>query len=288
VKRFWPGLGRLLMTLAMVAVAGFGGWSLWVYYMDAPWTRDGRVRADVVGITPDVSGLVSEVLVHDNQRVSKGDVLFRVDTARFELALRQFEALLASRLAAMQEAVREARRYGSLSDLSVSLERQQQPQAAQEQAIAAYQQATADRDLARLNLQRATVTAPLNGTVTNFDLQRGDYVTAGRAVFALVATDTLHVSGYFEETKLPRIHIGDRARMRLLGGNAELYGTVHSIAGAIEDRDRTTDPGSLLANVNPTFAWVRLAQRVPVRITLDKVPEGLIAGSTVSVEILPR
>lgn len=288
MKRFWPGLGRLLMTLAMVAVAGFGGWSLWVYYMDAPWTRDGRVRADVVGITPDVSGLVSEVLVHDNQRVSKGDVLFRVDTARFELALRQSEALLASRLAAMQEAVREARRYGSLSDLSVSLERQQQTQAAQEQAIAAYQQATADRDLARLNLQRATVTAPLNGTVTNFDLQRGDYVTAGRAVFALVATDTLHVSGYFEETKLPRIHIGDRARMRLLGGNAELYGTVHSIAGAIEDRDRTTDPGSLLANVNPTFAWVRLAQRVPVRITLDKVPEGLIAGSTVSVEILPR
>ncbi len=279
-------LGRVLLTLVTVAVAIVAGAFLWRYYMDEPWTRDGRVRADVVGLAPDVSGLVAEVLVHDNQQVKRGDIIFRVDPERFQLALQQAEAVAKNRLAAAQEAQREAQRYASLSNTAVSVEKQQQTQALAEQTAAAYTQALVDRAVARLNLDRANVVAPVNGIVTNFDLRPGDYVTAGRAVTALVDTDSLHVDGYFEETKLPRIAVGDKAQVLLLGEDRWLQGHVESLAGGIEDRDRSAG-SSLLANVNPTFNWVRLAQRIPVRIKLDNPPSNirLIAGRTATVRI---
>ena len=147
--------------------------------MTEPWTRDGRVRADVVQIAPDVNGLVAAVLVRDNQTVHAGDVLFRVDRARFDLAVQQAEAVVASRLASMQEAAREAERYRSLPDIAVSQEKQQQTQATLQQASAAYQQAQADLGVARLNLERTDVKASVNGIITNFDLRPGDYVTTG-------------------------------------------------------------------------------------------------------------
>ncbi len=278
--------GRFLLTLVVVVIAIAAGTRVWGYYMDEPWTRDGSVRADVVGLAPDVSGLVVDVLVHDNQTVKRGDVLFRLDQARFQLALMQADAVVKSRLAALQEAIREADRYHSLSNVEVSQEKQQQTQSAADEAAAAYQQAAADRGVAQLNLDRSTVRATVNGIVTNFDLRPGDYVTAGHAVIALVDTDSLYVDGYFEETKLPRIRVGDPAQVQLMGDNRWLSGRVESIAGGIADRDRTSD-GSLLADVNPTFNWVRLAQRVPVRIVLDKTPESirLIPGRTATVRI---
>jgi RND family efflux transporter MFP subunit len=284
--RFLP---RLAVTLVFVAAACIAGWQLWQTYMDTPWTRDGRVRADVIGVTPDVSGLVADVQVHDNQPVKRGDVLFRVDRARFDLALRQADAAVASRLAALQEAAREATRYQSLNNEAVSQEKQQQTQSAQQQAAAAYQQAVADRDIAALNLKRADVIAPANGLVTNFDLQPGDYVNAGKPVFALIDTDTIHVDGYFEETKLDRIHPGDPVRIRLIGAATDIVGKVQSIAGGIEDRDRAVG-ANLLANMTPTFSWVRLAQRVPVRITIDpgQGTGALIVGRTATVAVMAR
>ncbi len=279
-------IGRIALTLAVVAVAGVAGAYVWSGWMDAPWTRDGRVRADVVGVAPDVSGPVAEVLVHDNQAVQRGDVLFRVDTARFQLALQQADAAMKSREAAWHEAVREASRYRSLSNAEVSEEKQQQRESAAQEAAAAYQQSQADRSVAQLNLDRATVTAPEAGIVTNFDLRPGDYVAAGHAVTALVATDSLHIDGYFEETKLPRIHVGDAARVQLMGESGWLRGHVESIAGGVVDRERSAG-SNLLADVNPTFSWVRLAQRIPVRIALDTPPPGLnlIAGRTATVRI---
>jgi RND family efflux transporter MFP subunit len=280
-------LARFFVTLVVVAAACVAGWQLWTVYMVAPWTRDGRVRADVIGVTPDVSGLVSEVLVHDNQVVKAGAVLFRVDRARFDLALRQANAVVASRLAALEEAVREANRYQSLNNVAVSQEKQQQTQTTQQTAAAAYQQSLADRDVAALNLARAEVTAPANGQVTNFDLRPGDYVNAGKAVFAFIDTDTLHIEGYFEETKLDRIHPGDAVRVRLIGSGKVLMGKVESIAGGIEDRERQAG-SNLLANVNPTFSWVRLAQRVPVRVALNpgQDTDSLVVGRTASVDVL--
>jgi RND family efflux transporter MFP subunit len=279
-------LGRFLITLAVVVVAIFAGTRVWAYYMNDPWTRDGRVRADVVGLAPDVSGLVSEVLVHDNQHVKQGDVLFRLDLSRFQFAVMQADAEVKSRLAALDEAQRETNRYHALTNVEVSQEKQQQSQSAADEAAAAYQQALADRGIAQLNLDRATVRATVNGIVTNFELRPGDYVTAGHAVLALVDTDSLHVDGYFEETKLPRIRVGDAAQVQLMGDDRWLTGHVESFAGGIADRDRSSD-NSLLADVNPTFNWVRLAQRIPVRIVLDKTPADirLIPGRTATVRI---
>ncbi len=285
MNRVLPGV-RLAVTASMVLCAAAVGWWLWVRYMQEPWTRDGRVRADIVGVTPDVSGLISEVLVRDNQPVQKGEAILRIDPARFELALRQAQAVADSRQAALAEAVQEANRYRSLSSLSVSQEKQQQTEAVQAQATAAFQQAAADRDLARLNLDRATVTAPVSGILTNFDQRPGNYVTAGHAVTALVDVASLRVEGYFEETKLARIAIGAPVTVRLMGEATPLHGHVESIAGGIADRERGEDAG-LLANVNPTFSWVRLAQRIPVRVTLDDVPPAvrLLPGRTATVTV---
>jgi RND family efflux transporter MFP subunit len=280
-------LGRLAVTSVVVAIAGIVGWELWAYYMDATWTRDGRVRADVEQVAADVSGLVSDVLVRDNQAVVKGQVLFRIDAVRFQLALQQAEANVASKQAAATEAAQEMNRFHSLTSLSVSEEQQQQRAAAATEAAAAYQQALADRDVAKLNLARTEVRASVNGLVTNFDMRPGNYIDAGKPIFALIDTDSYHLDAYFEETKLPRIHPGDAARVRLMGEDIVLDGHVQSIAGGIADRERQAS-ADLLANVNPTFSWVRLAQRVPVRIELDHVPAAvrLVTGRTATVEVL--
>lgn len=286
VGRFGWLLGRLAVTLIAVGIAAIICWQLWIYYMDAPWTRDGRVRADVVQVAADVSGLVSDVQVHDNQSVTAGQVLFRIDPARFTIALRDAQANADSKLAAVQEAERETNRYRQLNTLSVSQEQQQQRSTAAAEAEAAYQQALADRNLAALNLARSNVRAPVNGFITNFDMRPGDYVDAGKPLFALIDSDSFYVDGYFEETKLSRIKIGDEALVYLVGENGVIDGHVESIAGGIADRERQGS-SDLLANVNPTFSWVRLAQRVPVRIALDHVPANvrLVTGRTATVVI---
>ncbi len=278
-------IGRLIATLAIVVAAVFVGRGLWGHYMDEPWTRDARLRADVVGLAPDVSGLVSEVLVTDNQAVKKGDILFRVDRQRFSIALVQSEAALEGSKAALDQAHRERERQQRLGE-AASLQQKEQAQTAEEQADAAFRQATANRDLAALNLERSEIKATVNGTVSNLSLRPGDYVSAGTARIALIDTDSLRVEGYFEETKLQRIHPGDKVSIHLMGQSQSLDGHVESIATGIEDRERTAGTG-LLANINPTFSWVRLAQRVPVRISIDTVPDGvrLIAGLTATVEV---
>ena len=278
---------RLVVTLVIVVGAGGASIYLWNYYEEAPWTRDGHVRADVVTVAPDVQGLVSEVLVVDNQHVKRGDVLFRIDSARFELALEQANAVVDNRKAQVDEAAREAVRYDSLTNASVSQQTQQQKNAALQANVADYRQAQADQAVAALNLKRSQVISPVDGIVTNVSLEPGDYVTAGKGVMALVDSASLRIEGYFEETKLPRIHPGDPVKVQLMGEKQVLDGHVTSIAAGIADRERTDAP-DLLANVNPTFTWIRLAQRVPVRIKLDNVPPGieLVLGRTATVSIL--
>jgi RND family efflux transporter MFP subunit len=270
-----------------VLVALWAGYKLWDYYMDEPWTRDGHVRAEVVPVAPDVSGFVTEVLVRDNQQVQRGDVLFRIDRARYDVALRQAEAVLLGKRAMLDEANADLKRYSALTpDVVVSEQRMDQVAAAQGSAQAAYDQAVADLDLAKLNRERSEVRASVNGVVTNMELRPGTYLTPGKGVMALLDSDTLHVEGYFEETKLPRIHLGDAVNVRLMGSDHILRGRVESIAAGIEDRDRNAG-ATLLANVNPTFNWVRLAQRVPVRIALDSAKEDdLVAGTSATVEVL--
>jgi RND family efflux transporter MFP subunit len=286
VKSFFRSLGRVGVTLIVVAVAAGVGWHLWSYYMDAPWTRDGHVRADIIGVTPDVSGLVQDVLVRDNQTVHKGDLLLRVDQQRFTLALQQADAVVAGQKASLEQAQRDSVRYLTLGRDVASQQKIEQAQLAQSMAQAAYQQALANRDIARLNLERSEIRASANGVITNMELNPGDYVTAGKAVMALVDSDSLHIEGYFEETKLPGIHAGASVEIRLMGQADVIAGHVESIAGGIEDRERSAG-SNLLADVNPTFSWVRLAQRIPIRIALDHVPAGvrLVPGQTATVMV---
>ncbi len=279
---------RFAVTLVAVVAAIAAGYFLWDYYMNAPWTRDGRVRADVVTVAPDVSGFVTEILVKDNQKVQRGDIILRIDRARFALALQQAQAVVAGRLATFEQADADLKRYRDLTTNAISQQKQEQVLATQQLAKASYDEAVADEAVAQLNLDRSEVHAPVSGIISNMDLRPGTYVAAGKGVMALVDTASLHVDGYFEETKLPRIHIGDPVTIHLMGDATTMTGHVESIAAGIEDRDRT-EGSNLLANVTPTFSWVRLAQRIPVRVKLTDVPPDirLIAGRTATVTVQP-
>jgi RND family efflux transporter MFP subunit len=279
---------RVTITAIAVVAAIIAARYLWDRYEVDPWTRDGRVRADVVQVTADVSGLVTDVLVHDNQVVHVGDRLFVIDQPRYRLALAQAEAAIQSQTAILDEARREDKRDRGLGNL-VATEIREQTATRVAQAEAALAQATVARDIARLNLDRTVIVASVNGMVANMELRPGDYVSAGRPVFAVVDSDSLHVDGYFEETKLPRIHLGDSVTVQLMGERRLLRGHVDSIAGGIEDRERGAS-ANLLPNVSPTFSWVRLAQRIPVRVTLDDPPPDirLIAGRTATVTVLEK
>jgi RND family efflux transporter MFP subunit len=286
MKKWVLLLSRVAITLIIVGLAVAGGRWLWVRYNVEPWTRDGRIRADVVQVSPDVSGLVTEVRVKNDQPVASGDILFVLDRPRYELALRQADAAIISAEVSLAQAKRESARNRGLTDL-VTSEQREEGQSKVDQLAAQLNGARVARDLAQLNLERTTVRTPVNGIVTNVELQPGDYASAGRQVLALVATDTIHVDGYFEETKLPRIRVGDRAVVNIMGIPKGIPGTVESIAAGIEDRERASS-STALANVNPSFSWVRLAQRIPVRIKLDP-PAGdvrLIAGRTATVSIV--
>ena len=282
------GMGRVLVTLVAVGAAAVAGTGLWQRYEVQPWTRDGRIKANVIQVAPDVTGQVTRMLVHDNQQVARGETLFEIDRARFELALRQAEASLQAQRTALDQAENEARRNRQLGNL-VSQENREQGQARVNQLRAALDQALVARDVARLNLERTRVAASSDGIVTNLDLQAGAYVSAGHPVLALVDRDSFYAEGYFEETKLPGISLGDPVSVSLMGTKQQLSGRVDSFAQGIADRDRNT-AGNLLPNVNPTFNWVRLAQRIPVRIALDRVPDGvrLVSGQTVTVEVHHR
>ncbi|WP_271300526.1 efflux RND transporter periplasmic adaptor subunit [Sphingomonas sp. CV7422] len=279
---------RIGVTLALVLLAVVAGRRLWDHYETEPWTRDGRVRADIVQVTPDVSGLVTEVLVRDNQPVAAGTPLFRVDRPRYRLAVAQAETAVAAQRVLLAQARREAQRNRTLGDL-VAGEVREQGDAKVAQLATALSQAQIALATARLNLARTEVRASVAGTVSNLDLRPGDYATAGHPEFAIIDRGSLHIIGYFEETKLPRVHVGDPVRVRLMGDDQAITGHVQSIAGGIEDRDRSAG-ANLLANVNPTFSWVRLAQRIPVRVAIDRLPRGamLVVGRTATVEVMPR
>ena len=279
---------RIAITGVVLIFALLGGYHLWTYYMSDPWTRDARVSAYVVQVAPDVSGPVTQVDVVDNQTVHAGDVLFVIDPSRYQLALDQSNATADARKVQMDQLQRDAMRKKNLRDSAISTSAREQAESSAEAAAASHRQAVAALDVAKLDMQRTVVRAPVNGYVTNLQLRQGDYAHAGTPLVALVDADSFHVNGYFEETKLPQIHIGEPVRIHLMGAQGDLKGHVTGIAHGIVDHELSSS-SNLLANVNPTFNWVRLAQRIPVRIALDDVPDDihLSAGQTATVAVLP-
>src|SRR5262245_29220122 len=197
IRRLLLFFVRFVVTAAALAIAAVVCWQLWLYYMVAPWTRDGRVRADVVPVAADVSGLVSDVFVHDNQVVKKGEPLFRIDQKRFELALAQAKAEVASRQATLDQNKRDLARSKALTSVVVTAQKVEQDQQTVDVSTAALDQATVNLNTAKLNLERSTVTAPVNGIVTNFGLLPGRYVTAGAPILEILVFDKFRVAGYF-------------------------------------------------------------------------------------------
>ena len=279
MKKFFS----LLATLLVLALAIWIGRTLWVHYMNTPWTRDGRVRADIINVAADVNGYVVNVPVKDNQLVKKGDVLLEIDPEHYEIMVKQAQSLVASRKATWEMRKVNAHRRADMDSLVISRENRDDASNIADSALADYQHALAQLDAALLNLKRTQVLATVDGYVTNLNVHRGDYARVGDPKMAVVDKDSFWVYGFFEETKLPHIRVGDKAELQMMSGEV-LKGHVESISRGIYDRDNP-ESRELVADVNPTFNWVRLAQRVPVRIHIDEIPEGflLAAGTTCTV-----
>lgn len=326
-----PSLPRISLTLIALSLALLCAVLLWHHDVDAPWTRDARIRADVIQLAPDVGGLVTAVEVRDNQSVAHGQAVFRIDTARYDNAERRAAADLdmarsAAGVASAEVQVRKAEAASARTALDMRNEqarrrRQAGPGAASREEIddaqaaaamaadawrlaqsrLAQAQADASRasagvelartalQEARLDQQRSVVKAPVDGFVTNLLLRPGDYVHPGQPVLALVDRRSFYVNAYFEENKLGAIHPGDRASVHMVAGGRCLAGTVQAIARGIAERDNPTGH-DLLLDTNPVFDWVRLAQRIPVRIQLDALPADvqLSAGMSATVTVLPH
>ncbi|MDI9225944.1 HlyD family secretion protein [Serratia bockelmannii] len=280
-------LFRVLFTLGACAAALSLVVALWKAYVIAPWTRDGRVSADVVRIAPEVAGTVLEVAVEDNQRVKRGDVLYRIDPQRFKLAETQANAQLAAAEETLHQRQEEAKRRRGLDEI-VPLEDIRRAGRSVAIAQADMQKAQAALHIAQLNLERSVLRAPADGFITHLRLRQGDYALVGQANIALIDATSFRVTGYFEETKLRRITVGAPASIRLMGSDKPLAGHVASIGrGISDDNGNLGDNG--LPTVTPTFSWIRLAQPIPVRIALDDQPANVLlaAGMTASIDITP-
>ncbi|BAW80515.1 hypothetical conserved protein [Candidatus Nitrosoglobus terrae] len=322
---------RFSITAIVVIIAAVVARLLWNHYMYSPWTRDARVHAEVVKVAPDVSGLITYVGVKDNQEVHQGDLLFEIDPVRFHHALEHAQANLDMAKAAIavadadikateanataaqatylmrhQESKRrrdmnqyatqeeqintEAMAKTAYAQWQATLADHDQAKAAKAKALADMESAQVAIAVAKLDLVRSKVRAPIDGYITNLDVYVGEYAHTGQAYMALISRHNIWIYGYFEETKLLGVRIGDKVNVRLMNG-ARFKGYVESIARGIIDNQNKAGP-NLLADVSPTFNWVRLAQRIPVRISIDynTVPPDLLlaAGLTATVVLHPK
>jgi RND family efflux transporter MFP subunit len=283
---FLWSISRRLATLAIFLVAVLVSIVAWDQYVMAPWTRDGRVRVQVASVAPRVSGQITQLRIADNQFVHKGDVLYQIEPFDFEVALRSSKALLEQREADSYVKERQSERRKKLSDLATTREEQQVTEGSARQAKAAVDAAREQVAQADINLKRTEVRSPVNGYVTNLLLRVGDYAHEGVSNISIVDTDSFWVDGYFEETKLAQLCIGDRAEVKVMGYSNPITGHVTTITRGVSVSNAAAGAQGL-PNVDPVYTWVRLAQRVPVRIAIDRVPPGmpLVSGMTGTVTL---
>ncbi|MDY8107996.1 HlyD family secretion protein [Fulvimarina sp. 2208YS6-2-32] len=279
---------RLLLTAAIVVGAVFGITYVWTTYFEDPWTRDAYVRADVIEIASYVPGVLTQLNVVNNQRVKKGDLLVQVDRKGYETAVERARAQVAKADAEYelqrQQAARltelETRDQAAVANVNVANARLR-TSAAQAALEAARQQLRA----AELDVARTTIRAPADGYVANLTADTGDFVSAGNPFLAVIDETSFRVDAYFMETKLPQIREGANARIRLMASDHVLKGRVQGIARGIYRAEANSS--ALLEAPEPSFQWIRLAQRIPVQIDILERPNDvpLIAGQTVSVII---
>jgi RND family efflux transporter MFP subunit len=277
---------RIAATVIIMLIAFVAAAFVWEFYTEAPWTRDGRVRVQVATIAPQVSGQIVDVKVADNQNVSKGDILYVIDPVDFEVSVTTADAEVKNREADLSVKSAQAARREALTTVSTSVEEKQIYAGNAKIAAAALESAQAQLRQAKVNLGRTQVRSTVNGRVTNLLMRIGDYARSGTSNISVVDTDSYWIDGYFEETKMANIHVGDTADVALMGYAPHLRGTVSSITLGISTENAAPSTQGL-PNVNPVYTWVRLAQRVPVRIKIDAVPSDvpLVAGMTATVVV---
>jgi len=285
VKTLTRNISRTAITVILVILAFIAIFRAWVYYTESPWTRDARFSADVVAIAPDVSGLITEVQVKDNQLVAKNQVLFVIDQPRYQKALAEAQADVSYYQALAEEKNREAGRRNKLGISAMSREEIDQSNNVLQTVLHQLAKAEATRDLARLDLDRTVIRAPADGWVTNLNVYTGEFINPGSTAVALVKQHSFYVMAYLEETKLEGVRPGYRAEVTPLGSNHVLKGTVDSVAAGVTNASSSVDSKGM-ATIDSNLEWVRLAQRVPVRIHLDQEPGNLWhAGTTATVVI---
>ena len=286
MKNFSIKIIRYAITLILVVLAVIAIFKAWAFYTESPWTRDAKFTADVVSIAPDVTGLITDVPVVDNQLVKKGQVLFKIDQPRYQQALDEASADVAYYQALAAEKKREAGRRVKLGVQAMSQEEIDQANNVLQTAEHQLAKAQAARDLAVLDLERTVVVAPADGWVTNLTVHPGNYINRGSTAVALVKKNSFYILAYLEETKLPGLKKGDRAEITPLGSNRIMHGTVDSVAAAVTNSSSSAATNGL-ATIDSNLEWVRLAQRVPVKILIDDEDQQhpYPAGTTATVVI---
>ena len=279
---------RIILTTFVVLAAVFAVFGLWQHYMVAPWTRDGQVRVQVATIAPQVAGQITEIHAHDNQFVHKGDLLYVIEKIDYKIALDMANADVASKKADLDVKKAQNQRRQQLTTLSTSIEEKQSYAGSYEVAQGSYLTALANQEKAKVNLDRTEVRSTVNGYVTNFTLRVGDYANTGSTNISIIDSDSYWIAGYFEETKMGSFKIGDPARVDLMGYNEPIKGHVESITRGIATSNAQVSVQGL-PSVQAVYTWVRLAQRIPVRIKIDAVPDDitLAAGMTATVIVTP-
>ncbi|MFK4509971.1 multidrug resistance efflux pump [Bradyrhizobium daqingense] len=222
----------------------------------------------------------------DNQFVHKGDVLYVIDPFDFDVAVRIDKALVDQRAADLEVKQAEFDRRQHLSDLATTPEEQQIFAGNAAQAKAAFEAAAHQLAQAELNLKRTNVVSPVDGYVTNLLLRVGDYATTGVSNISVIDSNSFWIDGYFEETKMACVCVGDRAEAQLIGYSRPIIGHVKTVTRGVSVSNAAAGTQGL-PNVDPIYTWVRLAQRVPVRLAIDTVPVDvpLVSGMTATVTI---
>lgn len=294
--RAWPRrlgslfgrLGKLIATLIIAAVAITLALMTWQYYVVSPWTRNGTVRVQVANVAPQISGQIVVLAVADNQFVRQGDLLYQIDPSNYDIAVRAAQAQVAQLAADLQVKRAQSDRRQRLTSSATSPEEQQMFAGRAVEAKAAYDGAVQQLALAQINLKRTRVTSPVNGYVTNLLLRVGDFAVQGSGNISIVDSDSFWIDGYFEETKLSQICLGDRAEAKLMSYADPVIGHVDTMTRGISVANAANGAQGL-PEVDPVYTWVRLAQRVPIRIAIDQVPAGipLVSGMTATVTIKP-
>lgn len=258
---------------------------LWNHYAMSPWTRDGRIRAEVSEITAEVSGKIEKLLIVDNQEVKKNELLLVVDPTDYDIKLRESEIELNELIVQYNFAKSQLERRSKLSQVAISKEELEDAKSRLDSLTKKIELSKVKIEKAKLDLSRTEIRSPVNGFITNLNLRKGNYISAGAPLFAIIDEDSYYVIAYLEETKMRNVAVDNNVTVTLYSNNEELKGKVQSIGRAIDDNNSRTG-NQLLENVEPNYPWVRLAQRVPIKISLNNI-DGvhLIPGTTCTVFI---